>query len=116
MQTEIEKTLIAENAKLRAKIEELTAELNNHDYKLGKTVKALQAKVESLEIRIEEMKDHMFQVKGQRHEHEALIQAKIKKLTLGLNGIYKLIPDYTNPEKFVREVRLMAKATLKESE
>ena len=31
------------NEKLLAKVEELTAELNNHDYKLGKTVKALQA-------------------------------------------------------------------------
>ena len=37
------------NEKLIAKVEELTAELNNHDYKLGKTVKTLQAKVEKLE-------------------------------------------------------------------
>ena len=38
---------------LQTKVEKLTAELNNHDYKLGKTVKALQAKVENLTAALE---------------------------------------------------------------
>ena len=39
----------AKAAYYEAKFDSLTAELNNHDYKLGTTVKALQAKVAELE-------------------------------------------------------------------
>ena len=45
----------AKAAYYEAKFDSLTAELNNHDYKLGKTVKALQAKVEELETTVKDL-------------------------------------------------------------
>jgi DNA repair ATPase RecN len=45
------------NKNIVAALRDLTAELNNHDYKLGKTVKELQAKVEELEAELKTIRD-----------------------------------------------------------
>ena len=76
-------------ADLQAKVEELTAELNNHDYKLGKTVKELQAKIDELKQERNLAWDKGYSV-GRDDAHQTIVALQAKVAQLSAKVLYGL--------------------------